>query len=375
MSRFILILLLGSFVTFGIISTTQNRNIIQATENSVLSYSNTKARNAANSTVQMLMSKVADDANWRQTSPITMQIFEGSATYTVTDAILDGRDFIKYSVMADVDECSKQIVAYTDKNIGELPGGIKGAITANNMVNTLGSLNVDGRNHKLDGTLVPVSGSYAIWSTKTITQNGSSEYGGTNSRIDYVPSNPGNPNVILENQVYPNGYPGTPDEVMGGADKGFSEGTLKGIAQSGVNGSQYVTNPKNLHSPLAGVTYLELNGSKAKDRTWQSMNISGSGILIVHNTSTNTLMSNLNSGTFKGLIIADDMVHVHADIIGAIVVLTPDPANGNCIGNGNGNILYSTEAIQSAMHQIGFETARINYGFGNNRLYITNWLE
>jgi hypothetical protein len=86
-------------------------------------------------------------------------------------------------------------------------------------------------------------------------------------------------------------------------------------------------------------------------------------------------MQNLNSGTFRGLIIADDMVHVHADIIGAIVVLTSNPANGNCIGNGNGNILYSSEAIQSAMREIGKSTSSINYGFGNNRLYVTNWLE
>jgi hypothetical protein len=375
MSRFLLILLLGSFVTIGIISTTQNQNITNATENSAQSYSQTKARNAANSTVQMLMSQVADNENWRQTTPQTISIFGGSATYTVTDANHDGKDVVKYSVTSNINGESKQIIAYTAKNTSGLPGGIKGAITTNNPVQTLGGLNVDGRNHKMDGTLVPSSGSYAIWSTNTVTQSGSSDLGGTSGTTDFVPSNPGHPSIIAENQIYPGGFPNSPDKVLGGALNGFPDGTLKSIAQSGLNGSQYITDPKNVSLPLSGVTYLELDGKKDKDRTWQSMDISGSGILIVHNSSTSTIMKNVNKGTFAGLMIVDDMVHIHADIIGAVVALTPSPSSGNCIGNGNGNVLYSTEAIQSAFKQIGINGSSLNYGFGNNRLHITNWLE
>ena len=227
----------------------------------------------------------------------------------------------------------------------------------------------------MDGTLVPSSGSYAIWSTNTVTQSGSSDLGGTSGTTDFVPSNPGHPSIIAENQIYPGGFPNSPDKVLGGALNGFPDGTLKSIAQSGLNGSQYITDPKNVSLPLSGVTYLELDGKKDKDRTWQSMDISGSGILIVHNSSTSTIMKNVNKGTFAGLMIVDDMVHIHADIIGAVVALTPSPSSGNCIGNGNGNVLYSTEAIQSAFKQIGINGSSLNYGFGNNRLHITNWLE
>ena len=85
MSRFILIIVLGGFITYSIISMTQNKNVTQATENSVLNYSQTKARNVANSTIQMLMSQVANDYDWRVTTPITKQIFDGKATFTVTD--------------------------------------------------------------------------------------------------------------------------------------------------------------------------------------------------------------------------------------------------------------------------------------------------
>jgi hypothetical protein len=374
MSRFILIIVLGGYITYSITSMTQNKSVTQATENSVNNYSQTKARNIANSTIQMLMSKVADNKSWRQTTLVTMKVFDGSAEYTVTDANFNGEKLIKYSVTANVYSTTKQVTAYSDE-LSLLPGGIRGAITANNPVDTKGNLTVDGRNHTKDGTLVNGSGSYSIWGSSTISQNGNSKYGGTYSGIDYAPSKPGDPNIISENQIWPGGFPDSPDKVMGGEDKGFSEGTLLDIANSGVNGSQYATDPDDLSGPFSGVTYLEMSGSKENDRTWQSMEITGSGILIIHNSSTNSIMKNLNSGTFKGLIIVDDMVHIHADIIGAVVILTSTPSSGNCVGNGNGNVLYSTEAVQDAMTQVGLQTSTLNFGFGKNRLNVKYWLE
>ncbi len=374
MSRFILIIVLGGYITYSITSMTQNKNVTQATENSVNSYSQTKARNIANSTIQMLMSKVADNESWRQTTPVTMQVFDGSAEYTVSDANFNGENLIKYSVTANVYGTTKQVTAYSGER-SLFPGGIRGAITANNPVDTKGNITIDGRNHTVDGTLVNGSGSYSIWGSSTISQNGNSKYGGTYDGSDYAPTKPGDPNIISENQIWPGGFPDSPDKVMGGEDKGFSEGTLLDIANSGVNGSQYVTDPDDLNGPFSGVTYLEMSGSKEKDRTWQSMDITGSGILIIHNSSTNSIMKNINSGTFKGLIIVDDMVHIHADIIGAVVILTSSPSSGNCVGNGNGNVLYSSEAVKDAMKQVGLQTSSFNFGFGKNRLNVKYWFE
>jgi len=374
MSRFILIIVLGGYITYSITSMTQNKNVTQATENSVNSYSQTKARNIANSTIQMLMSKVADNESWRQTTPVTMQVFDGSAEYTVSDANFNGENLIKYSVTANVYGTTKQVTAYSGER-SLFPGGIRGAITANNPVDTKGNITIDGRNHTVDGTLVNGSGSYSIWGSSTISQNGNSKYGGTYDGSDYAPTKPGDPNIISENQIWPGGFPDSPDKVMGGEDKGFSEGTLLDIANSGVNGSQYVTDPDDLNGPFSGVTYLEMSGSKEKDRTWQSMDITGSGILIIHNSSTNSIMKNINSGTFKGLIIVDDMVHIHADIIGAVVILTSSPSSGNCVGNGNGNVLYSSQSVKDAMKQVGLQTSSFNFGFGKNRLNVKYWFE
>jgi len=374
MAKLLLILVLSGFITYSVVSLTQNKNVTRATENSVQYYAQVKARNIANSTLQMLMSKVADNENWRQTTPVTIQVFDGTVQYTVTDDKFNAEDLVKYSVTANVHGTTKQVTTYSE-HLSLYPGGIRGAITANNPVDTKGNLTVDGRNHTKDGTLVNGTGSYAIWGTSTISQNGSSDYGGTYNGSDYAPSNPGDPNVISENQIWPGGFPDSPDKVMGGVDKGFTEGTLLNIANSGVNGSQYVTDPDDLNGPFSGVTYVEMTSSKKNKRTWQSMDITGSGILIIHNSSTNSIMKNLNKGTFKGLIIVDDMVHIHSDIIGAVVILTPNPSSGNCVGNGNGNILYSSEAVQDAMTQVGLQSSSLNFGFGKNRLNVKYWFE
>jgi len=375
MSKLVLLLVLSGFITYSVVNLTQNKNTTQATDNSVITYSQTNARNIANSTIQMLMSKVADNYDWRVESPVTIQYSDGETTYSVIDETFDGEDLIKYSVSSTSFGVNKNITAYTDKFPFVIPS-LRGAITANNPVLSNGGLTIDGRNHTSSGDVIPETGSYAVWTTGTFTQQGSSDLGGTNERIDYVPSNPADPNVILENQTWPGGFPGSPDQVMGGSAKGFPEGTLKSVAQSSINGSQYVTNPASLSGdPLSGVTYLELTGSKEKDRTWQSMDLTGSGILIVHNTSRNSIIKNVNAGTFKGIIIADDMVHIHSTIIGSLIILTPSPSSGNTVGNSNGKVLYSTEAMSDALTGTNLEKRMFNYGFGNNRLYVKHWFE
>lgn len=138
--------------------------------------------------------------------------------------------------------------------------------------------------------------------------------------------------------------PLSPDSLMGGPLNGYPEGTLKAIAMSGAGGSQYTTNPATLTYPPRGVTYVELPDGGL----WNSANITGSGILVVHNSKVNAGIKNLNTGPFKGILLADDIVHVHCDIIGAVIAISSSPSSGNCIGNGSGRILYSGDAVTNA---------------------------
>ena len=89
-----------------------------------------------------------------------------------------------------------------------------------------------------------------------------------------------------------------------------------------------------------------------------------SGVLVVHNDSDNAAIKNLNSGTFKGLIIADDIEKIHTTIIGALISMTTSPS-GNCIGNGSGEILYSNAALQAAS----------SVASGGNLVTVASWFE
>lgn len=216
--------------------------------------------------------------------------------------------------------------------------GIRGALTTNGPTLTNGTINIDGRDHTIDGDLIPNSGGPGLVTGDRYNQDGDSTVGGTFDGTDYDLSSPADPNVVQEGVE---GLGLTPDAVVG-----LYEGTLKNISKSGVAGSQYVTDPAELVWPLSGITYIEL---PTDDPWWivagDTIFDGGTGIVVVHNPETGAIVKNMNQGTFKGLIIADDIVHIHMEIIGAVVSLTPDPSLGNSIGNGTGNILFSTAAL------------------------------
>jgi hypothetical protein len=365
MSRLILIIVVGGFITYGITNMNQNNNVTRATENSVINYAHTKARNIVNSSIQMFMSQVADDLNWRVPTPVTMNIFDGTATYTVTDTVFDGEDLIKFSVTAEVYGETKKVEVYA-KPMDPFPSGVEvnAAITTNNNILTLGNLTVDGRDHTLDGKLIPGEGTLGIWTTDIYTQSGASKVGGTNLSIDYAPSKSPDPSIIASNQTWPSGVtPISPEEVM--KDLPFSI-TLEEYAKSGDWDSQYVTDPSLLTYPLKGVTYVELPSGEP----WTDANIEGSGVLIVHNDQVDAIIKNTYNN-FTGLIIADDIIHLHSTIIGAVISLTQNPSEGNTIGNSEGFVLYSKEALGVSLSKVRPR----NFGFAKNRLDVRHWFE
>jgi hypothetical protein len=365
MSRFILIIVLGGFITYSITSLTQNKNVTQATENAVVNYSKTEARNIANSTLHMLMSQVADDVFWRVQKPVTKNILNGQVNYTVTDEVFDGEDLIKFSVTSNVFGQTKKIDVYA-KPLDPFPSGVESmaAITTNNDILTLGNITVDGRDHKIDGTVVPGEGTFGIWTTNTYTRGGASKVGGTHLSIDYVPSKNPDPNIIASNQTWPSEFPpNSPEDVIN--DLPFDI-TLEEYAKSGDWGSQYVNDPSLLTYPLKGVTYVELHSGDS----WIEANIEGSGILIVHNDQVDAIIKNTYNN-FTGLIIADDIIHLHSTIIGAIISLTQNPSEGNTIGNSDGFVLYSKEALGNSLMSVRPR----NFGFAQNRLDVKHWFE
>ena len=114
--------------------------------------------------------------------------------------------------------------------------------------------------------------------------------------------------------------------------------------------------------PLKGVTYVELDSAGV----WQAIDFANSaGVLVVHNAWSNAKMKDLNGGVYKGLIIADDVEKIHATIIGGIVALSETPS-GNCIGNGTGDVLYSSAAL--------LQGASVSAG-GDGGVTVLTWFE
>lgn len=389
MGKAVLLMLIGSISIAAATIFNISSRLNEVKEDAVGYYAKNQAQNICNSTVSMLMSQIADSTTYRVHTPQTKNLFGGTATYSVTEALLTGYpdSLIQINVTAVYFGDTSSAVTYCRDpgggGGGYVPGPVKAAISTNNPVSTTGGLIVDGRDHDLSGNLISNSGTLGIWTTGTVSQGGSSTIGSTDSLgFDHAPqgSAASDPDIVQQNKTWAGGYPDNPDKVLGGVANGFPDGTLKAMAQSGVNGSQYVTDPSSLTYPLSGITYVEIpHNSKPNKRTWNSMDITGSGVLIVHNSSCSAIMKNLNSGTFKGMIIADDIIHIHANVIGAVIGLTPSPSDGNCIGNGNGTIKFSRQAIEDAtglaMGGGGGGGEAIEYGFGRQRVEVVLYYE
>ena len=200
------------------------------------------------------------------------------------------------------------------------PPGAKAAITSAGNMSFSGNIQVDGRDHDSNGNLNGDSGTYGASAGGTVTQSGSSDIGGNG----IAPASPANPATIEQNATG-NTY-STPEALLG-----VASGSL----------DQYKTSsPPSL--PMSGIVYYTGDSWIAPDFGTDST--PSTGILIVHNTTSNALLKNLH-GTFKGIIIADDLVHVNGDaeIIGAIIANT----STGTTGLGSAEVKYSSEILSN----------------------------
>ena len=303
------------------------------------------ARNIAQSGVNLALRHLGDDSSWRTTG-WSVPMMGGRATVTVFDtaSFMGVTPVIGIRSTATFSDTVQMSSAFCYFPPAFTPSFIKGLLTLNAGNQMNGNIVLDARDHDTSGNIILTKGTYAIWTTgSSFGISGSAGVGGTSSGTDYAPPPTGvaDPSVVQVNQLLPPpGYPTTPDSVFGWSGKGYPEGTLKAAARSGLAVSQYTTDPSKLHYPLSGVTYVEMNSSSP---AWIPAGISGSGILIVHNSARTASLQNA-TGTFRGIIISDDIVRFHGNVYGAVIGLTSAPT-GNVIGNGNAALYYSRQAI------------------------------
>jgi hypothetical protein len=197
-------------------------------------------------------------------------------------------------------------------------------------------------------------------STDTVSAGGSSDLS-CNPVYDV-----GNPPCVAKrtNIVYV-----TPEDVLG-----LEPGDLDALVQ---DGDTYVA-----PDTIGGLVYV--NGDYGSGAAGGN-NVTGTGILIVHNPLYNPRehdpadplynaakasnpsvygpanLGNINGGTFRGLIIADkiDKINGNIDIFGAIVSLSEIDVTK--VGAGTAEIKYSCTALQQAGNSFPVPPTRLSW--------------
>lgn len=231
-----------------------------------------------------------------------------STTYNAATRIMTGT--------ALVNDSTRQIVV----TINQQPAvAVRAAVAIQGIPQTGGTLTVDGRDYNPNGVLTGGPGVFGVSTTNpTVRQTGSSKIGGSG----VAPSRPADP-VALE--VNAPAMANTPEAFLGlqpGALDSYKTPVLPAVKK----GIIYVTQ---------SITSLDLSNPDGTP---------GTGILIVHNDVGNAMMKDLR-GNFKGMIITDNILHIHGVILGAVAAL--DHTTGHQLGNGTGDVLYSSQVLSN----------------------------
>jgi hypothetical protein len=417
MGKALFIIILGSTMTLSIIRVNLIHSVGMGTDNAIEHYDHVQARNITNSWVNMLLTRVSDNSEYRTDGYESEYIKNGTVSYRLSDTTFAvGDTLLKIHVEVNYKGYPKSITTFSRHPVadGWVPVSIRGAWTANaDLNNTISDMIIDGRDHDLNGNVVPNSGIPGISSSTAFTNEDNAEIGGTFNGIDYVTEFPENRDIIEEFYSWNGSFPESPDEILG-----YPEGTLKSIAQSGVGGSQYVLDPggkdideKVLDFPLKGVTYIEL--TDGEERKLKIKGPGNSGIVVVHGPgassrlggvkieelkvkknqtivchnwdqigevtkviSVDALDDHLSHGDiqetcganytwFQGLIVTDYSFHHHLDILGAILQLSPDlEVSKTCNGNKDHWVKFSREAIENATKFVAEESGLVKNKFG-----------
>ena len=374
-----IIIIAGTLVLVLLYVTGMMQTSNDLARNSSNAFAQTSAKQVNTSAMEMAMRQLADSITWRS-SFSNLALFGGTATVTFKDTVVGGdstivvRSNAKY--IAGMDTGTASARAVVSSSSGYVPPVVRAAFTAFGPINdAISDMVIDGRNFKSNGTTINAgSGKFAVstgQSSFVNTQHGA--LGGTtyttSPALDLSPAYPQDSRVVELNSSWPQGWPSTADAALG-----LPAGTLKKIAQTkAIPGSQYVTAYNQLVFPLKGVTYIEV----PPGTEWSKKKIGAypEGILVFHSSATNAYWNDISTtaGPFKGLMVFDNAFHLHLDILGGIVILTPNTVQGiQCNGNNGHWIRYSSETLMDVTK--GLKTGAAG-GSWKTVLRVLSWYE
>jgi hypothetical protein len=214
--------------------------------------------------------------------------------------------------------------------IGKMNYASQAAVTAKADVELLGNIIIDGNDYdSINNIKNPPGGTYAVITCGLYTSRSKIRAYGkgiTDTSSIYVLDSARKQNADTT------GYPRTPEEVLG-----LHGGDLDSFKISAFPAV-----------PFHGIVYIDSAGPKI-DFDFKN----STGIFIYHNSTFSATLKNIK-GSFKGILICDRIDHVNdtSRILGAIVTLSKDPA-GNCFGNGDARIRYSSQILSNLKNYCG----------------------
>jgi hypothetical protein len=391
MGKLSIFLVLALAVTFGSYSLTVNRRTNSSVENYVSYNSKTVARNINNSVLELGLKQLADSSSWRGGYQ-SFSFGNGTSWLSVRDTTVNGQTAVSLrcvSVCNTDTQISRVIVS-----VKTMPPVVHAAVTAFGPLDaTVSDMYIDGEDHSdviissgppAQYQLLPSVGYFGVSTgapTYVNLQNG--KIGGTDRTVtpwvDIPPGFPNSPLVVETSSPWPNGFPKTPDAAMG-----LPEGTLKAIAKSGENGSRYLQTEQEMDSlatgnfPLDGVTYVDISPA---DTEWEyshndKIPDNSGGILVFHCETKTAYWDRIEcptpGQTFKGILLFDKFFHIHINVLGAVVMLTPNTVtNENCPWNNDKTIALSSSIIAKYTSKI---IPKLGGGW-RNKLVLKSWYE
>ncbi|HEX7344276.1 MAG TPA: hypothetical protein VF398_08425, partial [bacterium] len=181
MGRQVLILIAGFSILAGLMKLNLERHAGRLNQTSSGQYYETAARNAARGAADLAMNKLWKNPNWRggfanlgmNGANITLNVYDNS-----TDSTL-GPDTLRVAVSSSFGGENAQVSFKVGIGRPTLPFNVKGGITAQAWIGTLGNMLVDGREHDINGNLIANSGTQAITTTDGYVCGGGSDLCGT----------------------------------------------------------------------------------------------------------------------------------------------------------------------------------------------------
>ncbi len=379
MEKLMIIVIFGTIIAFSTFSLSMNDKMSDAFDNAVTQFERVTTRNIVNSVMGIGMRQLQDSSSWRD-GYNDISFDGGNATLTVGDTVISGESLVVISCTATFGEETATTRTVVRPPSPDVPAIVRGSLTAFGPVNNLVSdMIIDGRNHDEDENVIPGTGTYGVSTGDSVFVNiDNAQIGGTyniaDPPTDYVPAFPETSLVIEVNAPWPDGWPTTPDEALG-----LEEGTLIAIAMSGIGGSRYIdsNDPNDLENfPIKGVTYVDV----PPGTEWKSKKLSSKpkGILIFHSSNTDAYwetIKTVDDTPFKGMMLFDRVFHVHMDILGAVVHISPNTVTDKtCNGNADHWMYYSEQVILDALDVAGIETLT-SEGSWAETFEILSWWE